>query len=116
LDDPEFALDDHLHRVLLRPPGGITELEQFAAHVISRPLDPARPPWGMHVVEGLEGGMVGAVTKMHHAAVDGISGAELTATLLISSPSRSRSRRPTRHGARLRRRHASRWRPEHFTS
>jgi len=86
IDDPEFDLDDHLHRVLMRPPGGITELEQFAAHVISRPLDLGRPPWQMNVVEGLEGGMVGVVTKMHHAAVDGISGAELTATLLDLEP------------------------------
>jgi diacylglycerol O-acyltransferase / wax synthase len=86
IDDPDFDLDEHLHRVLLRPPGGITELEQLAAHVISRPLDPGRPPWEMRIVEGLEGGMVGSVTKMHHAAVDGISGAELTATLLDLEP------------------------------
>jgi diacylglycerol O-acyltransferase / wax synthase len=86
IDDSDFALDEHLHRVRLRTPGGVAELEQFAADVISRPLDPERPPWEMHVVEGLEGGMVGAVTKMHHAAVDGISGAELTATLLDLEP------------------------------
>ena len=86
IDDPDFDLDDHLHRVLLRAPGGINELEQFAAQVISRPLDPGRPPWEMHIVEGLEGGMVASVTKMHHAAVDGVSGAELTATLLDLEP------------------------------
>ena len=86
IEDPDFDLDEHLHRVRLRAPGGIAEFEQFAAHVISRPLDPGRPPWEMHVVEGLEGGMVGSVTKMHHAAVDGISGAELTATLLDLEP------------------------------
>jgi diacylglycerol O-acyltransferase len=86
IDDPDFDLDQHLHRVRLPAPGGITELEQFAEHVISRPLDPGRPPWEMHVVEGLEGGKVGSVTKMHHAAVDGISGAELTATLLDLEP------------------------------
>jgi diacylglycerol O-acyltransferase / wax synthase len=86
IEDPDFDLDEHLHRVRLRAPGGTTELEQFAAQVISRPLDPGRPPWEMHVVERLEGGMVASVTKMHHAAVDGISGAELTATLLDLEP------------------------------
>jgi diacylglycerol O-acyltransferase len=86
IDDDDFDLDKHLHRVRLPSPGGISELEWFAADVVSRPLDPQRPPWEMHVVEGLEGGMVGAVTKMHHAAVDGISGAELTATLLDLEP------------------------------
>jgi len=86
IDDPDFDLDRHLHRTRLPAPGGIAELQQFAADVISTPLDPARPPWDMHIVEGLEGGMVGSVTKMHHAAVDGISGAELTATLLDLEP------------------------------
>src|SRR2546430_4366144 len=86
VDDPDFDLDEHLHRARLPAPGGITELEQFAAQVISRPLDTGRPPWEMHIVEGLEGGMVGSVTKMHHAAVDGISGAELSATLLDLEP------------------------------
>jgi diacylglycerol O-acyltransferase len=86
IEDPDFDLDQHLHRVGLPTPGGVTELEQFAADVFSRPLDPSRPPWEMHVVEGLEGGMIGSVTKMHHAAVDGISGAELTATLLDLEP------------------------------
>src|SRR5215216_2384761 len=86
MEDPDFDLDRHLHRARLPAPGGITELEQFAADVFSGPLEPGRPPWEMHVVEGLEGGMVGSVRKMHHAAVDGISGAELTATLLDLEP------------------------------
>src|SRR2546421_3490047 len=86
IEDPDFDLDRHLHRARLPAPGGITELEQLAADMFRRPLDPGRPPWEMHIVEGLEGGMVGSVTKMHHAAVDGISGAELTATLLDLEP------------------------------
>ena len=86
MDDPDFDLDQHLHRARLPAPGGIGELERYAADVVSRPLDLQRPPWEMHVVEGLEGGMIGSVTKMHHAAVDGIGGAELTATLLDLEP------------------------------
>ncbi|HEV8206725.1 MAG TPA: wax ester/triacylglycerol synthase family O-acyltransferase [Acidimicrobiia bacterium] len=94
IDDPEFDLDEHLYRVRLPSPGGISELERFAADVASRPLDQQRPPWEMHVVEGLEGGMVGSVTKMHHAAVDGVSGAELTATLLDLEPEPEPAARP----------------------
>ncbi|HEY4397319.1 MAG TPA: wax ester/triacylglycerol synthase family O-acyltransferase [Acidimicrobiia bacterium] len=86
IDDPDFDLDQHLHETRLPAPGGISELQQFAADEMSRPLDPGRPPWDMHIVDGLEGGMVASVTKMHHAAVDGISGAELTATLLDLEP------------------------------
>ena len=82
IEDPDFDLDQHLHQARLPAPGGMTELQQFAADVFGRPLDPGRPPWDMHIVDGLEGGVVASVTKMHHAAVDGVSGAELTATLL----------------------------------
>src|SRR5207253_6056631 len=49
---------------------------------MGRPLDRTRPLWELHVVEGLDGGHVAAITKLHHAAIDGISGLELTANLL----------------------------------
>src|SRR6266511_1743855 len=86
IEDPDFNLDLHLRRVRLPAPGGIGELEQFTTKVRSRPLAPSRPPWEMHVVEGLADGMVGAVTKMHHAAIDGVSGAELTANRVDLEP------------------------------
>ncbi|HEX6311103.1 MAG TPA: wax ester/triacylglycerol synthase family O-acyltransferase [Acidimicrobiia bacterium] len=86
VDDPGFELDAHLHRATLPAPGGACDLEEFSADVLSRPLDRSRPLWEMHVLEGLEGGMVGAVTKVHHAAIDGVSGAELTANLLDAEP------------------------------
>jgi diacylglycerol O-acyltransferase len=86
IEDPAFDLGEHLRRRSLPAPGGPRELEEFTAEVISRPLDRSRPPWEMHIVEGLADGMVGAVTKMHHAAIDGVSGAELTANLLDVEP------------------------------
>lgn len=86
IEDPAFELGNHLRRHVVPAPGGPAELEDFTAEVISRPLDRSRPLWEMHVVEGLEGGMLGVVTKVHHAAIDGISGAELAAVLLDVRP------------------------------
>ena len=87
VEDADFDLDQHLHRHRSLPaPAGQRELEDFTAEVVSDPLDRSRPPWEMHIVEGLAGGMVGSVTKMHHAAIDGVSGAELTANLLDVAP------------------------------
>ncbi len=86
IEDPDFDLDYHLRRACLPSPGGHRELADFAADFIGRPLDRSRPLWEMYVVEGLEGGLVSVITKTHHAAVDGVSGEELTVNLLDLQP------------------------------
>jgi len=82
IEDPHFDLDFHLHHDALLPPGGDAELAAYAADVFGRPLDRDHPLWEMHVVEGLASGEIAVVTKTHHAVIDGVSGAELTAKLL----------------------------------
>lgn len=86
IEDPDFDLDFHVRRAALPSPGGPRELADFAADVMSRPLERTRPLWEMYVVEGLEEGHIAAITKTHHAAIDGVSGAELTANLLDMQP------------------------------
>jgi diacylglycerol O-acyltransferase len=86
IDDPDFDIDWHLRRVVLPAPGSLTELERFTADVMSRPLDHNRPLWEMHIVEGLADGTIAAVTKMHHATIDGVSAAELAINLLDLDP------------------------------
>ena len=75
VDDPDFDLDNHLHRVALPAPGGDAEFRGMVAEVMGRPLTPEQPPWEMHVVEGLAGGMVGLIAKVHHSVIDGVAGA-----------------------------------------
>lgn len=86
IEDPDFDLDYHLRRAALPSPGGPKEFAEFVGDVISRQLDRNHPLWEMYVVEGLEGGMIGVVSKTHHAAIDGVSGAELTVNLLDFAP------------------------------
>jgi WS/DGAT/MGAT family acyltransferase len=86
VEDPDFDLDYHLRRAALPAPGGRAELEEFAAAVFGRPLDRSRPLWEIYVVEGLEHGYLAFVSKMHHAAIDGVSGSELTVNLLDVTP------------------------------
>jgi len=86
IEDPDFDLDYHIRRAALPAPGGKKELEEFAADVFGRPLDRSRPLWEMYLIEGLEHGHIGVVTKVHHSAIDGVSGAELTVNLLDLTP------------------------------
>jgi diacylglycerol O-acyltransferase / wax synthase len=102
IEDPDFDLDYHVRRAALPAPGGHRELAEFAGEIMARPLDRRRPLWEMYVVEGLENGMIACITKTHHAAIDGVSGAELTVNLLDLQPE------PTQVPAEL---HAQ-WKPD----
>ncbi|MBW2245364.1 MAG: wax ester/triacylglycerol synthase family O-acyltransferase, partial [Deltaproteobacteria bacterium] len=77
IEDPDFDLDLHVHRAALPEPGGRKELSEFVSEVASRPLDRTRPMWEMWMVEGLEGGRVASVLKVHHSLADGHATADL---------------------------------------
>jgi WS/DGAT/MGAT family acyltransferase len=85
-DDPDFELDDHFMRASLPSPGGVAELDAFVASVMSRRLDPDRPLWEMYVVEGVEGERTALVAKVHHAIIDGVSGASVLAAFFDLTP------------------------------
>jgi len=82
VDEPDFDIDHHLRRAALPAPGSLHELAEFTADVISRPLDRRHPLWEMWIVEGVCGGNIAMVAKMHHSTIDGVSGAQLLGVLL----------------------------------
>ena len=86
VEDPDFDIDHHIRRIGAPSPGGHRELAEVAAQIASRPLDRRRPLWELYVVEGLDDGNIGVVTKMHHCAIDGVSGAELMVNLFDVEP------------------------------
>jgi diacylglycerol O-acyltransferase len=86
VDDPDFEIGDHLRRVSLPAPGGSRELDDLVADFVSRPLDPDRPLWEMLFVEGLRGERNAIVAKLHHAILDGVSGASVLAAFLDLGP------------------------------
>ncbi len=81
VDDRDFDLDFHVRELALPAPGTDEKLSEQVARIFSRPLDRARPLWELYLIHGLEGGMVAMLTKIHHAAIDGLSGAEIMAVL-----------------------------------
>jgi WS/DGAT/MGAT family acyltransferase len=77
VDDPNFDVIHHVHRVALPAPGGPEEFGAMIGRISSSPLDRAKPLWEIWIIEGLRGGRLGLSLRTHHAVVDGVSGAGL---------------------------------------
>ena len=69
--DTSFDLDYHVRRTAVPAPGDERELGILIARLHASPLDLTKPPWELHVVEGLEDGAFAMFFKVHHALVDG---------------------------------------------
>jgi len=87
LEDADFDLEFHVRHIALPKPGDWRQLCIQAARIHARPLDLTKPLWEMYVIEGLDGvdglppDSFALLTKIHHAAIDGMSGVELTAAI-----------------------------------
>ena len=92
IEDPDFDLEYHVRHVALPKPGDWRQLCIQAARIFSRPLDLTRPPWEFCVVEGLDNiegvpkGSFAMITKVHHDAIDGMSGIDLMDALHTLRP------------------------------
>lgn len=86
VDDDRFDITYHVRRTALPSPGRESQLFAYLGHIMSRPLDRARPLWEIYLVEGLEGGKGAIIQKTHHALVDGISAVDIGTVLLDFSP------------------------------
>jgi len=70
----------------LPAPGSDVQLGEQVARLHARALDRARPLWELYLITGLSGGRAAVYSKIHHAAIDGISGGDILSALLDSSP------------------------------
>ena len=90
VDDPHLNLRYHIRRTALPAPGSEEQLRNLAGRVFSQPLDRDKPLWELWLVEGLapdeSGPRFAALSKTHHALVDGISGVDIVSVLFDTSP------------------------------
>lgn len=83
IQDSSFDIEYHVRHVALPKPGDWRQLCIQAARIFARPLDLSRPPWEITVVEGLDNipgvakGSYAMITKVHHSAIDGVSGIDM---------------------------------------
>ncbi len=95
VEDRDFDVARHLHRLTLPRPGGRTEVAEICGYIASKPLDRSKPLWEMWVLEGVadtdasDGGRLALMIKVHHAAVDGVSAANLLNQLCSLEPDAS---------------------------
>jgi WS/DGAT/MGAT family acyltransferase len=87
IEDPEFDIEFHVRHIALPKPGDWRQLCIQVARLHARPMDMTKPLWEFTVVEGLDNieglppGCFALVSKVHHAAIDGMSGVEMSAAL-----------------------------------
>ncbi|KFU77935.1 acyltransferase, WS/DGAT/MGAT [Amycolatopsis lurida] len=86
VEDEDFDLEAHVHRIGVPAPGDRRELAELAAHIAGQRLDRAQPLWQLYVIEGLADGGIAVLLKMHHASVDGVGGASLISYLAGLDP------------------------------
>jgi diacylglycerol O-acyltransferase / wax synthase len=98
IDDPHFDLDLHLQDSALPRPGDWARLRELAQRMFSRPLDPDRPLWHLTYVSGLEGfeglppGSFAVVSRVHHAAADGLGALDMFNAMWSAMPRRRRAK------------------------
>ncbi len=88
----DFDIDQHIEKTQLPEPGGMKELRALVQWELAQPLPRDRPLWQILVVEGLNSidnvtpGSLAIISKVHHAAIDGVSGSEMMSALYDPSP------------------------------
>ncbi len=87
IDDPDYDIEYHVRELALPRPGSDAQLTEQVSRLHARPLDRSRPLWEIYLITGLARKRAAVYTKIHHAAIDGASGAELLTVLLDLQPS-----------------------------
>ena len=82
IEDPDFDIEYHVRELALPAPGDDRQLAEQAARLHARALDRRRPLWEIYLIHGLAGGRMAVYTKVHHAAIDGVSGNDILAAVL----------------------------------
>ncbi|HVW79800.1 MAG TPA: wax ester/triacylglycerol synthase family O-acyltransferase [Mycobacteriales bacterium] len=71
VDVGPFDVDRHVFTETLPSPGSAEQFDDLVSRIASRQLPRDRPLWDLTIVEGLAGGRVALVFKIHHSIMDG---------------------------------------------
>jgi diacylglycerol O-acyltransferase len=100
VEDPDFNLEFHVRHIALPKPGDWRQFCILLARLHARGLDMKRPLWeayvieGLNTVEGLPKNSFAVMLKVHHAAIDGVSAAEIITAIHSLTPEAAPSAAP----------------------
>jgi diacylglycerol O-acyltransferase / wax synthase len=86
IEEPTVDLEYHVRRSALPSPGDERELGILVSRLHGHHVDFHRPPWEMHLIEGLERGRFAWYLKIHHSLVDGYTAMQVLITALSPDP------------------------------
>ncbi len=81
IEDEYFDLEQHISHARLPDPGDWRQFSIYIARYFSKPMDLNRALWDIMVLEGLDRlpglakGCYALIMRVHHCAIDGVSGA-----------------------------------------
>ena len=73
VDLGKIQVADHVRSLRLIKPGDDRQLAAEVANIMETPLPMDRPLWELVVIEGLEGGRIAHLMRVHHGLIDGSS-------------------------------------------
>ncbi|MFI5040295.1 MAG: wax ester/triacylglycerol synthase family O-acyltransferase [Acidimicrobiales bacterium] len=79
VEDPDVDVTEHIRGVRVPAPGTRRQVAELVADLYAPRLDLAEPLWEKWVIEGIEGGLVGILDCIHHAAIDAVRAIEVQA-------------------------------------
>ncbi len=100
VDVGAFDLDYHVRRATIAAPGGDAELDEAVSVIASTGLDRTKPLWQLWFVDGLAGGRVALVLKLHHSIADGFASVRIFESIFetVSGEGADEAAAADRHG------------------
>jgi len=78
VDDPNFAIEKHVHLTAVPRPGSRRQVLDLMGRLQSGTLDRDKPLWEIYFVDGLEDDdTLAVIAKIHHSMIDGTTGVEI---------------------------------------
>jgi WS/DGAT/MGAT family acyltransferase len=82
VDDPNFAIEKHVHLTAVPRPGSRRQVLDLMGRLQSGTLDRGKPLWEIYFVDGLgDGDTLAVISRVHHSMIDGTSGVEIAMLL-----------------------------------